>query len=67
VAALTRHLEFDRLHNFRDVGGYPTSDGRTVRWGTLYRSDSLSKLEGADLARYQRLGNREVPKVNGCP
>jgi hypothetical protein len=36
----------------------PTSDGRTVRWGTLYQSDSLSKLEGADLVRFQRLGIR---------
>ena len=31
--------------NFRDVGGYPTSDGRTVAWRRLYRSDSLHHLE----------------------
>jgi len=55
-----RHLQFDRLHNFRDVGGYPTADGRTVRWGTLYRSDSLSKLAGPDLARFRQLGIRTV-------
>ena len=31
-----------------------------MHWGTLYRSDSLSKLEGADLVRFQRLGIRTV-------
>ena len=28
------------LHNLRDVGGVPTSDGRRVRRGRLYRSDA---------------------------
>ncbi|MGW4649951.1 tyrosine-protein phosphatase [Kitasatospora sp. NPDC004289] len=54
---MTRHLEFDRLHNFRDLGGYRTEDGRDVRTGTLYRSDSLGKLRTeADLARFADLG-----------
>ncbi len=34
--------------NFRDLGGYPTADGRTVRWRRLYRSDSLHHLEPED-------------------
>jgi protein tyrosine/serine phosphatase len=34
--------------NFRDLGGYPTSDGRTVAWRRLYRSDSLHHLELED-------------------
>jgi protein-tyrosine phosphatase len=34
--------------NFRDVGGYPTADGRTVAWRRLYRSDSLHHLEPDD-------------------
>ncbi|MEV6654526.1 tyrosine-protein phosphatase [Streptomyces sp. NPDC051219] len=53
---MRRHIEFERLHNFRDLGGYRTEDGRTVRWGRLYRSDSLSKLEGADWERFLALG-----------
>jgi len=57
---VTRHVQFDRLHNFRDVGGYPTQDGRTVRWGRLYRSDSLSKLQGDDWERFLSLGVRTV-------
>ncbi|GLZ39577.1 tyrosine-protein phosphatase [Actinokineospora sp. NBRC 105648] len=54
-----RHLPFARLHNFRDLGGYPARGG-TVRWGLLYRSDSLGKLAGDDLARFTALGVRTV-------
>jgi protein-tyrosine phosphatase len=53
---MIRHIEFERLHNFRDLGGYRTADGRTVRWGRLYRSDSLAKLAGADWERFLGLG-----------
>lgn len=55
-----RHVTFDRLHNFRDFGGYPAAGGRRVRWGRLYRSDSLGKLRGDDLARFSALGLRTV-------
>ncbi|MEW1689138.1 tyrosine-protein phosphatase [Streptomyces sp. NPDC091265] len=57
---MTRHVEFERLHNFRDLGGYRTRDGRTLRRGRLYRSDSLAKLQGADLERFRALGIRTV-------
>ncbi|MFJ3665851.1 tyrosine-protein phosphatase [Streptomyces sp. NPDC090106] len=55
---MDRHLTFDGLHNFRDLGGYPTADGRRVRPGLLYRSDSLGRLdEGtADWSRFLSLG-----------
>lgn len=57
---MRRHIEFARLHNFRDLGGYVTADGRTVRWGRLYRSDSLSKLAAPDWDRFTELGVRTV-------
>ncbi|MEV7414495.1 tyrosine-protein phosphatase [Streptomyces sp. NPDC089919] len=53
---MIRHIGFERLHNFRDLGGYRTADGRSVRWGRLYRSDSLAKLAGADWERFLGLG-----------
>jgi protein-tyrosine phosphatase len=55
-----RHVRLARVHNLRDVGGYPTVDGRRVAWGRLYRSDSLARLEGEDLRRFQELGIRTV-------
>lgn len=55
-----RHLSFDKLHNFRDLGGYLGEGGRPVRWGLLYRADSLGKLADADLDRFTALGVRTV-------
>ncbi|MEU8898867.1 tyrosine-protein phosphatase [Nocardia sp. NPDC048505] len=53
---MKRHLEFEHLHNFRDLGGYHSADGRTVAWRRLYRSDALSKLRGDDWERFLELG-----------
>jgi protein-tyrosine phosphatase len=50
-----RLLYFSGAKNFRDLGGYQTADGRTVRWGVLYRSDSLHRLNAVDLRRLSAL------------
>jgi len=42
--------------NFRDLGGYPAAGGRSVRWGRVYRSDSLHRLDPADAPRLADLG-----------
>jgi protein-tyrosine phosphatase len=44
-----RVLNFDGIKNFRDLGGYPTADGRQVKWGVLYRSANLAHSSSADL------------------
>ena len=41
--------------NFRDLGGYVGFEGRSVRWGRLFRSDHLAALTGADRARLAQL------------
>jgi protein-tyrosine phosphatase len=51
-----RRLPFARVKNFRDLGGYPGCDGRSVRWGALYRSDALHKITDADLRYLSALG-----------
>lgn len=33
-----------RVKNFRDLGGIPAADGKTVRYGKLYRSGHLGKI-----------------------
>lgn len=55
-----RLIRFDACFNFRDLGGYRTEDGRRVRWKTLYRADTLHRLDGADLDLFLELGLRSV-------
>lgn len=44
-------IRLEGAENFRDIGGYETSDGRTVRSGLVYRANKLSSLTDADLAK----------------
>ena len=44
-----RLLNFEGIANFRDLGGYPTADGRQVKWGVLYRTGTLTDASNADL------------------
>lgn len=46
--------------NWRDLGGYPTADGRVTRWGCVYRSDGLDQLTDADLDVIESLGIKLV-------
>ena len=48
---MDRQIAFEGCLNFRDLGGYPTADGRRVRWRRIYRSDALHLLTPADVAR----------------
>ena len=45
-----RHVVLQGAANFRDMGGYTTTDGHHVKWGEIYRSADISKLTDADLA-----------------
>ncbi len=55
-----RSLHLASAPNFRDAGGYRTTDGSWVRMGVAYRSGDLSRLTDQDLAKLRRLGVREV-------
>ena len=55
-----RSLHLASAPNFRDVGGYRTSDGKWVKMGLLYRSDGLDALTDADIATVQALGIKLV-------
>lgn len=55
-----RKLPFDKAHNFRDMGGYETTQQQHVKWGLLYRADKLSSLSEEDIRYLQRLNIRRV-------
>ena len=46
-------LPLEGCLNFRDLGGYATASGRTVKTGMLFRSDALQHLTAED-AKYIR-------------
>lgn len=51
-----RRLPLEGTPNFRDLGGYETTDGRFVRWGMLYRSGVLTYLTPADYSYLAHIG-----------
>jgi protein-tyrosine phosphatase len=58
--APVRGLDLDGQSNFRDLGGYVTADGRSVRWGQVYRSGRLSGLSDSDVDQIEETGIRTV-------
>ena len=46
--------------NFRDVGGYVSSDGRRVQRGRIFRSNQLGQLTSQDLSQLETLGVHSV-------
>lgn len=55
-----RFIPVEGGRNFRDVGGYRTADGRTVRWGRLYRAGSLGNLTVNGMTTVRGLGIRSI-------
>src|SRR6267378_5563868 len=58
-----RRLPLEGAKNFRDLGGYRTSDGHYVRWGLVYRSGYLADLTKQDYQYLRGLGIRLVCDV----
>ncbi|MET9951175.1 tyrosine-protein phosphatase [Streptomyces sp. NPDC006339] len=56
----TTEPELTGVRNFRDVGGLPTVDGRTVRPGRLFRSGHLAHATAEDAAFLAGLGLHTV-------
>jgi protein-tyrosine phosphatase len=59
-AARERVLSLQGGCNFRDIGGYRTHDGRTVRWGKIYRAGVLSYFTDGDHGSLTELNVRSI-------
>lgn len=46
--------------NFRDIGGYETTDGQRVKRGLIYRSGELPRLTDEDVEKLRALGIKTV-------
>ncbi|HZX54312.1 MAG TPA: tyrosine-protein phosphatase [Ilumatobacteraceae bacterium] len=62
-----RLVPLEAVHNFRDLGGYPTADGRTTRWRVLFRADGLYRLTPADVVALAPLGLHTVIDLRSDP
>ncbi|MFF7674207.1 tyrosine-protein phosphatase [Actinacidiphila glaucinigra] len=52
--------ELSGVRNFRDVGGLPTTDGRRLRYGRLFRSGHLAHATAEDAGFLSSLGLHTV-------
>src|SRR5512140_3144761 len=62
---LPRHLNLAGASNFRDLGGYPGTDGRIVRWRQIFRSNHLGHLTEADIEALRPLGLKSAFDFRG--
>lgn len=60
VLAAERRLPVAGTFNFRDLGGYPTADGRTTVWGHVFRSDNFGQVQPETWRQLHEMGLREV-------
>lgn len=57
---MLRHVPLGSMHNLRDLGGYPTADGRITAWERFFRSDTPRGLSESDI---QWLLDRKVTTI----
>ena len=56
-----RWIDLDGVVNMRDLGGLPTREGRSIKFGRLIRSDNLQDLSPADVEHLTgRLGVTDI-------
>lgn len=59
-----RRRELAGVSNLRDIGGYPAGEGIS-RWGTLFRSDALHRLDDAGRAALGEFGIAHIVDLRG--
>ena len=55
-----RRVMMEGTVNFRDIGGYRTTDGQRVKWGRVFRADGLSRLTVRDHEIFTHMGISRV-------
>ena len=62
---LPRDIPLQNASNLRDLGGWPTVDGRRVRYGQVFRAPALINLAPSDEAEIARLRLRTICDLRG--
>ncbi len=56
---MARNINFEKISNFRDLGGYETPYGET-NYNVIYRSASLSDATDGDIEKIAKLGIKTI-------
>ncbi len=56
---MLRRIPFDKIENFRDLGGYAARYGETS-FGVVYRSGTLSDASDADIEKMAEIGLKSI-------
>ena len=59
-SSVKRHVPLDGQTNFRDIGGYKTKNGKTVKTGLVFRSGHLGSLTDKDVQTLETLEIKSV-------
>ena len=60
MQTIPKVYQFEKINNFRELGGYPSANGKTVRYGKLFRSGHLAGATGQDWEKIQELGIKTI-------
>lgn len=67
IRVAERVITMDGLVNFRDLGGYLTTDGKRTKWGKLLRSAAHDSITDRDVALLQKMGLKTVLDYRTTP
>jgi len=56
----SRFVPFQKIANFRDLGGIPAADGKVIRPGVLFRSGHLAHSTQSDIRKLSSLGIQTI-------
>lgn len=60
VKVATRNINIPSIQNFRDLGGYKTQHGKSVKWGLVYRSAQIDSLDQCSYRELKNIGVKTV-------
>lgn len=55
-----KFYRFNEIQNFRDMGGYITNDGKSIKWGKIFRSGDFSNVSDQDMDRLKALNLKTI-------
>lgn len=65
VVTASRNTNIPNIQNFRDIGGYPITRKKGVRWGKLYRSSEIKNASYSTVRELKNIGIKTIIDLRG--